>query len=77
MAQQFEPGDLVMLKINKQKMTVKAFATKPTVTGIVTIEDRYLCVWFDGVKEQKAVFHNEALQLIAPYYDTMHFGNYE
>jgi uncharacterized protein YodC (DUF2158 family) len=66
MANHFKPGDLVRLKISNQIMTV---------VGI--IDDRYECVWHDGIKNQKAVFHKDALESIAPYFDSMHFANYE
>ena len=45
-----------------------------TVVGI--IDDRYECVWHDGTKNQKAVFHKDALESIASYYDSMHVANY-
>jgi uncharacterized protein YodC (DUF2158 family) len=77
MSSPFKPGDLVKLKMSKQKMTVKAQATKPTSRGIIIIEDRYVCIWYDGEKEQKAVFHIDALEAFPPYYDSMHFANYE
>ncbi len=70
-------GDLVKLKISSQQMTIKGFATKPSSQGIVLIKDRFECVWYDGSKQQKAVFHQDALERLAPYHDTMHFGNYE
>jgi uncharacterized protein YodC (DUF2158 family) len=65
MANHFNLGDLVMLKISNQIMTV---------VGI--IDDRYECVWHDGTKNQKAVFHKDALESIASYYDSMHVANY-
>jgi uncharacterized protein YodC (DUF2158 family) len=77
MQNQFKPGDLVKLKISNQKMTVKAIATKPSPKGIVIIEDRFECVWYDGTKSQKAVFHKDALESFPPYYDSMHYANYE
>jgi uncharacterized protein YodC (DUF2158 family) len=77
MAEQFKPGDLVMLKISNQKMNIKGIATKPSSHGLVIIEDTFVCVWVDGVKEQKGVFHKDALQAVAPYYDSLHFANYE
>jgi uncharacterized protein YodC (DUF2158 family) len=77
MVNQFKIGDLVKLKISNQQMTIKGFATKPSSQGTVLIKDRYECIWYDGVKQQKAVFHQDALERLAPYHDTMHFGNYE
>jgi uncharacterized protein YodC (DUF2158 family) len=66
-----------MLKINNQKMTVEGKATEANGNGVTIIEDRYVCVWFYRVKEQKAVFHKDALELFPPYFDSMHFANYE
>jgi hypothetical protein len=43
-------------------MTVKAIATKPSPQGIVTIEDRYACIWHDGRKKQVAVFQRDTLE---------------
>jgi len=77
MANEFKIGDLVKLKISSQQMTIKGFATKPSANGTVLIKDRYECVWYDGEKKQKAVFHQDALEWLAPYHDSMHFGNYE
>jgi len=77
MQNQFKPGDLVKLKICNQIMTVKGIATKPSSKGKVIIDHRYECVWYDGTKNQKTVFHKDALEPIAPYYDSMHFANYE
>jgi uncharacterized protein YodC (DUF2158 family) len=77
MTNQFKAGDLVKLKISNQQMTVKGFATKPSSEGIILIKDRYECVWYDGAKHQRAVFHADALDRLAPYYDKMHFANYE
>jgi uncharacterized protein YodC (DUF2158 family) len=77
MPTQFKPGNIVKFKISNQKMIVKALATKPSQNGRVVIEDRYECVWHDGTKNQKAVFHKDALEPIAPYYDSMHFANFE
>jgi uncharacterized protein YodC (DUF2158 family) len=66
MATQFKTGDLVKLKTSNIKMTVKGFATKPSSSGVMTIEDRYICAWYDGEKEQRAVFHKDALDLCTP-----------
>jgi uncharacterized protein YodC (DUF2158 family) len=77
MINQFKIGDLVKLKISNQQMTIRAFATKPSSEGILLIKDRFECVWYDGRKQQKAVFHQDALEWLAPYHDTMHFANYE
>jgi len=77
MATQFKTGDLVRLKSSNIKMMVKGFATKPSSKGAIIIEDRYLCVWHNGGKEQRAVFHKDALELYPPFHDTMHFANYE
>jgi uncharacterized protein YodC (DUF2158 family) len=62
MKNQFKPGDLVKLKSNAQKMTLKAIATKPSPQGIVSVEDRYVCIWHDGRKKQIAVFHGDVLE---------------
>jgi len=77
MTNRFKPGDLVKLKMSNQEMIVKGIAKKPSSNGTILIQDRYECVWFDGVHHQKAVFHVDALELLAPYHDTLHFGNYE
>ena len=77
MQNQFKAGDLVKLKISNQIMTVKGIATNPSSNGKVIINDRYECMWCDGTKNQKAVFSKDALEPIAPYYDSMHFANYE
>jgi len=66
MATQFKTGDLVRLKSSNIKMMVKGFATKPSSKGAIIIEDRYLCVWHNGGKEQRAVFHKDALELYLP-----------
>ncbi|HXL56028.1 MAG TPA: DUF2158 domain-containing protein [Chitinophagaceae bacterium] len=74
---QFKAGDLVKLKISHQHMTIKGFATQPSSQGTILIKDRFECVWYDGMKQQKAVFHKDALEWLAPYHDTLHFANYE
>ena len=74
---QFKAGDLVKLKMNHQQMTVKGFAKQPSSQGTILIQDRYECIWFDGKNHQKAIFHQDVLEWMAPYHDTLHFANYE
>ena len=73
----FKAGDTVRLKISSQQMTVKGLASRPSSQGNIFIEDRYECVWYDGKKHQKAVFHKDVLELLAPFYDNLHHANYE
>jgi uncharacterized protein YodC (DUF2158 family) len=61
MKNQFKPVDLVKLKVSGQTMTVKGLAIKPSPDGVITIEDRYECLWYNGTKKQKAVFYKDAL----------------
>ncbi len=77
MANELKAGDLVKLKESNQKMTVKSIATQPSSQGTALINDNYECVWYNGTKQQKAVFHKDALEWLTPYYDTLHFANYE
>ncbi len=45
-------------------MTVKGNATKPVNIGNVQIADKYECMWFDGLKSQKAIFQEDAIELV-------------
>ena len=77
MSSEFKPGDRVIFKLTSQQMIVKAIAKEPSSNGITIIEDRYVCMWFDGVKDQFAIFHKDLLESFPPYYDSMHYANYE
>ncbi|MGI8952411.1 MAG: DUF2158 domain-containing protein [Chitinophagaceae bacterium] len=77
MANEFKTGDLVKLKLSNQYMTIKCIEEKYTLQGTVLVRDNYECVWYNGQKRQKAIFHKDMLQLLAPYFDEMHFANYE
>jgi uncharacterized protein YodC (DUF2158 family) len=61
MKNQFKPGDMVKLKASGQTVTIKDLAIRPSRDGVVTIEDKYVCIWYDGTKTQRAVFHEDAL----------------
>lgn len=76
MANKLKAGDIVKLKGSNQKMTVKGIAT-PSLPETELINDNYECVWYNGTKQQKAVFHKDTLDWLTPYYDTLHFANYE
>jgi uncharacterized protein YodC (DUF2158 family) len=70
-------GDLVRLKISDQQMTVKGFATKPASQEASVTDEVYECVWYAQGKQQKAIFHKDALIVLAPHHDYLHYGNYE
>lgn len=40
-------------------------------------QDKFECIWFDGAQLQEEIFHKDSLEWVAPYYDTLHFANYE
>jgi uncharacterized protein YodC (DUF2158 family) len=48
-------------------MTIRGFAFKPSSQGAIIIQDRYECVWHDGRKQQKAVFHKDSLELLTSH----------
>ncbi|HXL58372.1 MAG TPA: DUF2158 domain-containing protein [Chitinophagaceae bacterium] len=64
MAHKFKSGDIVKLKKGSPSMTVKGNATKPVNIGNVQIADKYECMWFDGLKSQKAIFQEDAIELV-------------
>lgn len=64
MANKFKTGDIVKLKKGSPSMTVKGNATKPATIGNVQIADKYECAWFDGVKSQRAIFPEDAIELV-------------
>jgi uncharacterized protein YodC (DUF2158 family) len=64
MANKFKAGDVVKLKTGSHSMTVKGNAIKSSGQGIISIPDKYECMWSDGKKIQTAVFREDILQLI-------------
>jgi uncharacterized protein YodC (DUF2158 family) len=48
MKNQFKPGDMVKLKASGQTVTIKGLVIRPSRDGVVTIEDKYVCIWYNG-----------------------------
>jgi uncharacterized protein YodC (DUF2158 family) len=65
MTSKFKAGDKVALKTGSPIMTIKNNAFSETPKGIVSIFNRYECVWSDGGKQQRAVFIEDVLKLIS------------
>lgn len=63
MANKFKAGDIVKLKTGSHSMTVKGNATTFSHHEIISIPDKYECMWSDGKKTQTAVFREDILQL--------------
>jgi uncharacterized protein YodC (DUF2158 family) len=64
MIHKFKAGDIVRLKKGSHSMTVKGHATKPVTVGNIPIADKYECMWFDGIKSQKAIFQEDTIELV-------------
>ena len=64
MASKFKAGDLVKLKTGSHSMKIKCNATRLFEQVLISIPDRYECMWSDGKKTQTAVFREDVLQLI-------------
>lgn len=73
----FKPGDSVKLKLNDLQMMIKGIANIPSDHEPIAAKERYECIWYDNRQLQKAIFSKELLELLAPYYDALHFANYE
>ena len=63
MANKFKVGDVVKLKTGSSSMTIKGYANKHTADGLTQIPDKYECMWFDKSKQQKAIFHEDVIEL--------------
>lgn len=63
MANKFKAGDIVKLKAGSHSMTVKGNAIRSSQNEIISIPDKYECMWSDGKKMQTAVFREDILQL--------------
>jgi uncharacterized protein YodC (DUF2158 family) len=63
MANKFKTGDVITLKTGSHTMTVKGNAFKRSAGINESIPDRYECVWYDGKKQQTAVFQEDLLKL--------------
>ena len=61
MANKFKSGDKVALKTGSPVMTIASNAFTQTSKGIVSILNKYECVWSDGDKQQRAVFIEDVL----------------
>jgi uncharacterized protein YodC (DUF2158 family) len=75
MISQFKTGDRVKLKTSHQRMTVNGIARNCSFPGIALINDRYECVWHDGIKQQRAIFHTDELEWFVPRYDIFSLKN--
>lgn len=64
MTSKFKAGDKVALKTGSPVMTITSNAFSNTPQGIVSILNKYECVWSDGNKQQKAVFIEDVLKLL-------------
>lgn len=65
MNSKFKSGDKVALKTGSPVMTIKNNAFSQTPQGIVSIFNKYECVWSDGSKQQTAVFIEDVLKLVS------------
>jgi uncharacterized protein YodC (DUF2158 family) len=65
MNSKFKAGDKVALKTGSPVMTIKNNAFSQTPQGIVSIFNKYECVWNDGIKQQTAVFIEDVLKLVS------------
>ncbi len=77
MITRIKPGDTVKLKTGHTEMTVKRIITKISMYGTILLTDNYECIWYEKSKLQKAIYHKDSLEQVAPYYDNLHFANYE
>jgi len=57
MSEQFQPGDIVVLKSGSPKMTIESL---PEVGRVIKVR----CSWFDGSKKTTDIFAPEALQKV-------------
>jgi uncharacterized protein YodC (DUF2158 family) len=57
---QFKKGNVVLLKSGGPLMTIQTLGDYSHASGI---EEGALCVWFDGLKRQEAVFDVDSLEL--------------
>jgi uncharacterized protein YodC (DUF2158 family) len=64
MPAKFKVNDRVQLISGSHAMTVVGHAKTHTPEGDIPIKDKYECVWFDGMKSQKAVFTEVQIKLI-------------
>ena len=77
MTSRIKPGDAVRLKSSNIEMTVRRIVTKISTYGTNMLTHNYECIWYEKSKLQKAIFHKNSLEQVAPYYDNLHFANYE
>lgn len=57
---QLQKGNVVLLKSGGPLMTIQTLGDYSLGSGI---KDGALCVWFDGLKRQEAVFDVDSLEL--------------